>query len=208
MTPPRILLTAFDGYGPWPENSSWLTLMELTRELPEGLNLTTRRYPVDRSQMLSRLHQDLDSDYAYSVHLGQAPGAASLRLEAIALNAFREVDSQPVSPLDASAPLALGCPLPLEMLAEQLRQAQVPCRVSYHAGLYLCNAVFFAAAWRAQQRQMRTRTLMVHLPLATPQVLDQPDPQPALPVSTLATGVRLLLGQLSSGSEDPNRTQA
>ena len=44
---PQILLTAFGPYGPFPDNASWLALIELTRDLPDFVSVTTRRYPVD-----------------------------------------------------------------------------------------------------------------------------------------------------------------
>ena len=40
---PTLLLTAFEPYDGWPENSSWLTLVELTKNLPSAPRLTTRR---------------------------------------------------------------------------------------------------------------------------------------------------------------------
>jgi hypothetical protein len=37
-----VLVTAFEPYGPWQANASWLCLLELTRELPSLTALTTR----------------------------------------------------------------------------------------------------------------------------------------------------------------------
>jgi len=38
---PTVLITAFDAYDAWEQNSSWLTLIELTRNLPEQPSVTT-----------------------------------------------------------------------------------------------------------------------------------------------------------------------
>src|SRR5262245_29923078 len=81
-----ILLTAFEPYDRWPENSSWLALVELTRELPGGSKVVTRRYPVDFDVARSRLREDLAADYDYALHLGQAPGVSRIHLEAIGVN--------------------------------------------------------------------------------------------------------------------------
>ena len=53
-----ILITAFEPYGSWKENSSWLALVELTRDLPEDPKVVTRRYPVDFSTTRERLAED------------------------------------------------------------------------------------------------------------------------------------------------------
>ena len=56
---PKILLTAFEPYDVWSENASWLALVELTKEMPPGIDITTRRYPVDFTAVKERLAEDL-----------------------------------------------------------------------------------------------------------------------------------------------------
>lgn len=51
----RILLTAFEPYDRWKENSSWLALMDLTNWYKGDLDITTRRYPVDLPKMKCQL---------------------------------------------------------------------------------------------------------------------------------------------------------
>src|SRR5437764_12607628 len=82
----RVLITAFEPYDRWSENSSWLALVELTRNLPESSQVVTRRYPVDFEMAKHRLREDLAADYDYALHLGQAPGIGRIHLEAIGLN--------------------------------------------------------------------------------------------------------------------------
>src|SRR5690348_9736070 len=89
---PSVLLTAFEPYGAWPENSSWLALVELTRSLPEEPRITTRRYPVDFAAVRQLLAKDLSYDYDFAIHLGQSPGSAQVHLEAIGLNVGGESD--------------------------------------------------------------------------------------------------------------------
>lgn len=198
MTRPRILLTAFGSYPPWPTNSSWLTLVELTRRMPTVADMTTRRYPVDLGRLQSQLQRDLEAGFDFVIHLGQAPGESAISLEAIALNRFRASDEQPAEPLTDAGPLAIPCQLDVFGLSHRLREAQIPCRVSYHAGTFLCNAIFYWTAWNVQHHGWNTTPLLVHLPLATPQVLQQTPPMPSLPVDTLAHAVRLLVQQLAA----------
>ena len=87
-----VLLTAFEPYDQWATNASWLALVELARDLPERPRIVTRRYPVDFALLRERLAADLQGNYDYALHLGQAPGTSRLRLEAVGLNFGAERD--------------------------------------------------------------------------------------------------------------------
>ena len=81
-----VLLTAFEPYDRWPENASWLALVELTRDLPAEPHVVTRRYPVDFDAARARLFDDLAANYDFALHLGQSPGSSRVHLEAIGVN--------------------------------------------------------------------------------------------------------------------------
>ena len=82
----RILLTAFEPYDIWDQNSSWEALVAFLHHRGTIPGLTTRRYPVDLGLLQERLHKDLSTGYDAVLHLGQFPGASRIQLEAIALN--------------------------------------------------------------------------------------------------------------------------
>jgi pyroglutamyl-peptidase len=196
----RVLITAFGPYGSWVENSSWLALVELTRRLPSHPAITTRLYPVDFAAVSERLSQDLQG-HDYSLHLGQAPGATCIQLEAIGINvgaaSIQETD-QP-KPLVADGPVAYRSQLPLGSWAELLRQAGIPARVSYHAGTYLCNATLYYAQHLCAIHGWNTKSAFLHLPLTIPQSIRgaRDEPLPAMPSSVAADAIRLILDQIT-----------
>lgn len=200
---PRILVTAFEAYDRWTDNASWLCLMELTRDLPGLGQITTRRYPVVFSEVRQRLLGDLESNYDVVLHLGQAPGESRVTLEAVGLNVAGEGDGQceRFGPLEPDGPLAYRSPLPLDEWSAQLRTAGIPAQVSHHAGTYLCNAALYWSCHFAARLGLPTRAALVHLPLATSQVVEGRLPQPHLPTSTAAAAVRLLLEQVGQGAD-------
>ena len=55
---PRIFITAFEPYEGWSENSSWLALVEFTKNLTPLARVTTRRYPVNFDVVRERLARD------------------------------------------------------------------------------------------------------------------------------------------------------
>jgi pyroglutamyl-peptidase len=190
-----VLITTFEPYGAWKENSSWLCLLELTRGLSDLSAITTRRYPVDFAKMHERLARDLEADYDLVLHLGQAPGAGHIRLEAVGLNIGGTPDQSPENfgTLAADGPVAYRSALPLADWAAQIRDAGVPCQVSYHAGAYLCNATLYWTHYFAERRGLKTQATFIHLPLETSQIVAETRDMPSLPASMTAAAVRLLL---------------
>lgn len=196
----RVLITAFGPYGGWKENASWLALVELTRNLPKSPEITTRLYPVDLHAVQERLLQDLAQGFDYVLHLGQAPGSASIHLENISINvnAASVSDLQQPQPLVQGAPVAYQSDLPLAQWAGLLREAGIPSRVSYYAGTYLCNATLFLTLHLCRSRSWRTRATFLHLPLTCSQTLDGQDEMPSMPSSQVVRAIRLLLSQFTA----------
>src|SRR5437016_3697186 len=114
---PTVLLTAFEPYAEWATNASWLALVELTRELPELPRIITRRYPVDFNLLPQKLAIDLAANYDYALHLGQCPGAAWIRLEAVGGNWAAPHEALETSPLAPDGPPAYTSNLPLPEMA-------------------------------------------------------------------------------------------
>ncbi|MCE9553465.1 MAG: hypothetical protein K8T91_08835 [Planctomycetes bacterium] len=69
--PYRVLITAFEPFGSWTTNASWLALVELTRDLPSDPQVTTRLYPVDFAKVRDRLTQDLAQNYDVAIRRGR-----------------------------------------------------------------------------------------------------------------------------------------
>ncbi len=191
-----VLLTAFEPYDTWTTNASWLALVELARDLPQQIRLVTRCYPVDFAAMRERLAADLEGNYDYAIHLGQAPGSARLRLEAIGINVGAS-NGQPPQPLVDAGPVAYQSTLPLDDWAARLVAAGIPAAVSYHAGTYLCNATLYLSCHLAERMSLATQSAFVHLPLDVSQTAGTSADQPALPTAIAAAGVRMILDELA-----------
>lgn len=181
----QVLVTAFEPYDIWPENSSWLTLVELTKDLPNRPRLTTRRYPVDYDQMTQQLKQDLLLGFDYVIHLGQSPGSCSIHLETVGLNqASRGTDAAAgCVPLIDDGPMAYRSQVPAEDLCVMLRKAGIPTRVSTHAGTYLCNAALYLTHHLIATERLKTQAIFLHLPLDVSQAAQQANDVPSMPAS-------------------------
>jgi pyroglutamyl-peptidase len=201
-----VLITAFEPYDVWTSNASWLALVELVRERPDEPRIVTRRYPVDFQAVKERLAADLEADYDLALHLGQAPGAGQIKLEAFGVNMGGQLGQHPddFAPLSIDGPAAYRSQAPLARWAAQLRAAGIPAGVSHHAGAYLCNATLYWAHYLVERRGLRTVPAFVHLPLDTSQVIGQRRDLPSLPASAAAEALRIILADFARGEEPPS----
>lgn len=193
-----VLITAFEPYDRWPINASWEALVAMTRQLPERPKIVTRRYPVDFEKTRHKLADDLTADYDYAIHLGQAPGSARVHLEAVAINVAGHSQQSPddFQALVAGGPAAYRTDLPVATWAEKIRSASIPVQVSYHAGTYLCNAIYYLTQHFSAESGYKTKALFVHLPFTPEQVLLERSDVASLPTSMCVEAIRLILQDL------------
>jgi pyroglutamyl-peptidase len=193
----QVLITAFQPYDRWPVNASWLTLVELTRDLPSEPRVVTRLYPVDFEAARELLIADLSENFELAIHLGQAPGSARLRLEAIALNLRQSIAQNSTQKLLADEPLAYESTLPLMSWTERLKAAGIPTEVSHFAGTYLCNAVLYYSLHYSRVLGLQTQSMFLHVPLDPSQTAAETQDMPCLPVSYGAAALRLILAEFA-----------
>ncbi|MEM7473920.1 MAG: pyroglutamyl-peptidase I [Planctomycetota bacterium] len=199
----RILLTAFDPYDDWKENSSWLSLVQFLRDASQEFSLVTRRYPVDLQALSARLEKDLDTQFDAILHLGQSPGSSAIKLESIALNVAGCVEDrgEELPNLTKDGPLAFRSRMPVGRWADLLRSNNIPTMVSYHAGTFLCNATMYLSHYFYQDDPSAPFIGFIHLPLATEQVAQQQRPSPSLSTETMAAAIHLILRDLTEWYE-------
>ncbi len=187
----RVLLTAFEPYDRWSENSSWQALMDLTRWYDGPAEITTRRYPVELSRMSESLRKDLQFEYDLAIHLGQSPGSTLIKLEAVGLNVRTDG-----TPLIADAPEAYRSSLPLARCSQALLEAGIPSEISHHAGTYLCNAALFLSQHYVTAFGLRTKSMFIHVPLSPAQAAKDPSPMASMSIPMTSAAIAMILQQL------------
>ena len=194
-----VLVTAFEPYDRWQENASWLALLDLTRELPARPRIVTRRYPVDFEKARARLLEDLSANYDYALHLGQAPGIGRIHLEAIGVNVggHSQLTPDQFQPLAPEGPPAYQTKLPLAEWSRKIRDAGIPCQVSYNAGTYLCNALLYLTQHFSSLRGLKTQAAFIHVPLAPSQTLHERQDWPTMPSALCAEAIRMILAEIA-----------
>jgi len=138
-------------------------------------------------------------EYDYVLHLGQAPGSASVQFEAIALNVAQsraDADGEFRRLVDAG-PVAYRSTLPLHKWSAMLRDKGIPTKVSFHAGTFLCNAVLYYSLHTIAKRDLKTQATFVHLPLDITQASVGENNVASMPAATTASAVRSIVESLA-----------
>lgn len=179
----RVLLSAFEPYDVWEQNSSWEALVTFLQHRGTVPGVITRRYPVDLDKLQARLEKDLELGFDAVLHLGQAPGISRVQMEAIALNVAGMTDAAGdfFGPLVPDGPVAYRTDFPLDSWNLSLRSAGIPCSVSFHAGTYLCNAIMYLSHHWHHTRHRKCAIGFLHLPLTPEQVLHSRRDFPSMP---------------------------
>lgn len=161
----KILVTGFKPFLGHSINPSEQLSCDLAKKFTE---VTSLILPVEFGTAAEVLASHLQSHmYDYILLVGQASGRARVSLERIGLNWIEsnnqdEAGYQPVTgPIVSGAPLALMTSFPISELCEALQKQNLPVHISFSAGTYVCNDIYFRALHRFPQQKL----VFIHVPL-------------------------------------------
>lgn len=182
-----LLLTGFESFDGRALNASWEAVRALEGERIEGRQVRIARLPCRFDSALSALQEALDLRRPGLVlAVGEAVNRKNFSLERVAINWVdaRIPDNDGRQPIDeavvAGAPPAYFSKLPIKAMVQALRAQDLPAEVSYSAGSYVCNQVFFGLMHALRRRRIPAGFL--HVPGL--QTLD---------AATLSKGLRVAL---------------
>jgi len=193
-----VVVTGFEPYGGGGVNSSALVAELLNGRVVAGERVNGVVLPVSFKRARAVVEELIEERPL--LFLGLSPRSTSLKLEVVALNvAYSErpdndgyvARGEPIYP---DGELALKTDLPIERLVERLRSEGVAVDVSFHAGTFWCNFVYYVALDRAR-RIGGVRTGFVHVPHATEYAVEKPQ-LPSLPLELMRKGIEALIEEV------------
>ncbi len=185
----RLLLTAFEPFGGEAVNASRLALSALPDRVGPW-ELRKAVLPVifgaagEQAAALAELWRP-----EAVICLGQAAGRKQVTPELVAVNLrfARIPDNAGNSPADLpvvpEGPAAYFATLPVREMARAMEEAGVPAAVSYSAGAYVCNDLFYTLLHRFHDTD--TRVDFIHVPAAS-------DLDPALAARAVEAALRAI----------------
>lgn len=204
---PLLLLTAFEPFDGESINPSWETAALLDGSVIDGWQVAARCLPCVFDDSLSALESavaELRPDAV--IALGQAGGRSAITPERIAvnLNDARIPDNAGRQPCDTAviedAPAAYFSTLPVKAITAALNEAGIPAALSYTAGTFVCNHVFFGLQHLAARYGI-AQSGFVHIPYLPEQACRHAG-APSMARETLLRGLRLMVSALAAHRQD------
>jgi pyroglutamyl-peptidase len=168
--PRPILVTGFEPFGGHAVNPSALVAQALDGGAIEGVRTFGLVLPCEFGRSIAEMRAALDR---HRPQLVLAMGLAASRMEltpervAINLDDARIADNAGAQPIDRtvipSAPAAYFSTLPVKAMTAALRRAGCPAALSFSAGSFVCNHLFFGLQHAARRRR-GLRSGFMHLP--------------------------------------------
>ena len=188
----KILVTGFDPFGGESVNPAY----EAVKLLPDvigGAEIFKLEIPTVFSLSGPAVEEGIrkyQPDVVICV--GQAGGRASISVEKVAINFVdaRIPDNNGEQPLDeplqADGPAAYFATLPVKAMVQHVKEAGLPCYLSFTAGTYVCNSIMYNVLYMCEKRYPGIRAGFIHRPYACGQVIDKANTTPSMPLETIA----------------------
>ena len=200
-----ILVTGFEPFGGERINPSAEVARALHGRTIGGAPVMGIVLPCVFGAAIHALRHAIDTQRPQLVlALGQAAGREGFTLERVAINLddARIVDNAGAQPIDepvvARGPAAHFTTLPIKAMMAALRDAGHPASVSYSAGTFVCNHVFYGLQ-HALKRRRCVRSGFMHLPCLPEQAAPH---QPSLALAAIIDGVGIALATALAVRDD------
>lgn len=169
MESKTLLITGFMPFGSETRNPSW----EAVNALPDHIGewtLFKLLLPVEFGRAAALALETIETVRPDAVLcVGLAAGRTSVTPEAIGVNVRDasipdNAECQPQGePIDANGPAAYFSTLPVRKMVEAIQREELPAKLSYTAGTYVCNDLLYTLLHRLHGTEIRAA--FVHIPL-------------------------------------------
>ena len=204
----KILVTGFDPFGGETVNPAY----EAVKLLPDtigGAQIFKLEIPTVFSLSGPAVEEGIKK-YQPDVVLcvGQADGRASISVEKVAINFVdaRIPDNNGEQPLDeplqADGPAAYFSTLPVKAMVQHVKDAGLPCYLSFTAGTYVCNSIMYNVLYMCEKRYPGIRAGFIHVPYACGQVIDKANTTPSMPLETIAKSLEYAIEAIAIDRQD------
>ena len=188
----NLLVTGFEPFGKYKENSSWAVAEKVAALGVDGLKVVL--LPVSFNGVAAALRKAVEECCPdVIIMLGQCAGIDYIKLERIAINMMDATtpdndgyipDEEPIC---ATGAAALFTKSDIKDLRGAVETHGIPVKISNSAGLYVCNRTYYEALRLCNERP-GMKALFVHLPLYEGQP-SAAEGQPTMPLDDMLKAV-------------------
>ena len=186
----KLLITGYPPYDKYPLNSTHQLIESMKADLPaeladlreaivfEIVEFDNTDSASQQKTMLESFHRLMEMHKpSICLFCGQAASRPMLMSETIAINSFKD------EIIDPPGPTAYWATLPEQKaLIGKLREANIPAKLSHHAGTHLCNHILYTALRDADLNGSGMKAGFLHLPMTAAQVIECDENRPFVPL--------------------------
>ncbi|MBB6284709.1 pyroglutamyl-peptidase I [Geobacillus subterraneus] len=204
----KVLVTGFDPFGGETVNPSLEAAKQLAGWKTNMHIVEVREIPTVFGKALEQLYsaiEHIDPDIVICV--GQAGGRPGISVERVAVNVndARIPDNEGHQPTDEpvvpGGPVGYWSTLPVKAIVHELRRHGIPASVSYTAGTFVCNHVFYGLMHYITQSKKPIRGGLIHIPYLPEQAARYLG-QPSMALETIVKGLRMAIDVAVKREED------
>lgn len=204
----RVLLTGFEPFGGYTDNSSWEVAQGVASCGVEGVDVevVAVQLPVSFARVGEVLRSAIESHTPdLVIMLGQTTTTDCVRLERVALNMMdsHKADNDGYiadeEPIYEGEEIALFTSLPIKSFRSAIEAQGIAVKITNSAGLYVCNRTYYEALRLCRERE-GLQAIFVHLPLCEGQTSSQPDKK-SMPLGDMCRAVQTIIEE----TNDKNR---
>lgn len=183
MLTPKILVTGFDAFGGESSNPASMAVQQLQlwgSRIGRSVEVITREIPTVFGASAQAVREAiLDIMPQAVISVGQAGGSHGIRVERVALNMndARIADNagnRPMdSPIEPDGPIAYWASIPVREVVDAIRQEGIPAALSYQAGTFVCNHVFYSTCHFVASHGLSTKVGFIHVPYLPEQAVEK-----------------------------------
>ncbi len=168
-----VVLTGFEPFADFTVNPSWETVKALDQRETTDYKIEAFQIPLTYREIKYSIESIIDRKLpTVLIGFGQSY-RSTISLEKVALN-FADLSDSSVSYncgtrpeeeiLDSSAPIAYFTKLPIRKIQHRLWQNQIPTEISYSAGTFGCNQIFFHMMNKIARDKLKIAAGFIHVP--------------------------------------------
>ena len=201
----KILATGFTPFGGEQINPSWEAVKLLPERVGEAV-LLKREIPTEFDAACAALRAAMDALRPDAVlAVGQYGGANGIRVERVAVNLrdARIADNAGRQPTDepvvTGGPDAYFATIPTRRIVDALRERDIPARLSYSAGTFVCNDLLYRALHESAQGYPAMRCGFIHVPYLPEQTRD--GSAPSMSLALMVEALTSAVGEIAAENE-------
>ena len=182
----KILFAAFDPFGGAKINPADEAVSRLPEEI-SGADIIKIQIPtmfVEDGKVLEEAIRENRPDAVVCV--GMAGGRSHVSVEQVAINLIeaRIPDNAAKQPTGVSVieggPTAYFSTLPVKAIVEEMKNNQIPAKISYTAGTFVCNDIMYRLLHLIDTQYPDMQGGFIHVPYLPEQVLEMNEEKPSM----------------------------